>query len=244
MLIMILFSYLWIEKYGFETTLYNLFWGCVFLAIIIALAGLFYPSLVFIGQRMRGDRIANTGAVAGMGFILLLSFAPKINRFIFVGLLILFLYLLILSMTRSAYAVVLFFLIAAFLRRTNILALKLFIYLLLFLFPILFILQIMPIVFKWIIREPESIVTLSSRIPLWEHLIDVMWKESPVFGLGFYSGSRIYGSQYIAGLGTAHNSFMEVLTGGGIISGFLFFLILSSALRASGVLMIRRVSAA
>jgi O-antigen ligase len=74
-------------------------------------------------------------------------------------------------------------------------------------------------------RAAESIWTLSDRLGLWTYLVDAMWTKSPLFGLGYFSASRLYGPEYNEGLGTAHSVFVEVLSGGGLVSFAVFVLV-------------------
>jgi O-antigen ligase len=84
-------------------------------------------------------------------------------------------------------------------------------------------------------RDPGSIANLDDRVGLWRHLANVTFAQSPWFGLGYYSASRIYGPEYNPGLGTAHSMFVEVLLGGGVPSlvllGALCAVLFASAAR-------------
>jgi O-antigen ligase len=67
-------------------------------------------------------------------------------------------------------------------------------------------------------RDPETVTNMGDRVGLWRHLTTVTLNQSPWFGLGYYSASRIHGPEYNPGLGTAHSMFIEVLSGGGVLS--------------------------
>jgi len=71
-------------------------------------------------------------------------------------------------------------------------------------------------------RNPETVSSLDDRIGLWRYLSNITLTQSPWWGLGYYSSSRIYGPQYNPGLGTAHSMFFEILLGGGVVSFALF----------------------
>jgi hypothetical protein len=76
---------------------------------------------------------------------------------------------------------------------------------------------------------------MSDRVPLWQHLTDVVMREAPVAGLGFYSASRVVATEYNPGLGNAHSAFFEIFVGGGLVSAALYLvlwgLLLWSAVR-------------
>ncbi len=124
MLVMVLFGFFWVEKFGAERTLRGLLGGYALLAVVIGAAAILQPSLVFAGQRMRGDYIANAGAVGAMGFILMVSFPAPLRRWQAVPLMGLFVALLIFSLTRASYVAVMVFLALAALRRPNVPALR------------------------------------------------------------------------------------------------------------------------
>src|SRR5436309_11961367 len=83
-------------------------------------------------------------------------------------------------------------------------------------------------------RNTETISTLGDRVRLWRYLTAVTLEQSPWFGLGYYSASRIHGPEYNPGLGTAHSMFFEVLSGGGVVS-FALFLALCATLSVYAV---------
>jgi hypothetical protein len=224
-LVMVLFGLFWVERYGVQRTLFALFWGYVLLGVSLAAVAVLSPQLVLAGSRVRGDLIANAGAVGAMGLIMLLTCAPALRRGLFALILVLFAALLVLSMTRSAYASVLLFLLVALLRRPQISAVRRFLFFMLILLLVFSLFRIMPLVVGWIIRDRASLATLSARIPWWKYLVGIMWQRSPLIGLGFYAAPRTYGLNYEISIGTAHNAFIEVLAGGGIPSGALFLLI-------------------
>jgi len=232
-LVMVLFGLFWVERYGVQRTLHALFWGYVLLGVSLAAAAVFSPQLVLAGRRVRGDLIANTGAVAATGLIMLLTCAPALRRELSALILVLFSVLLVFSMTRSAYAAMLLFLLVALLRRPQISAVRRFLFFVLILLLVFSLFRIMPLVAGWIIRDQASLATLSARIPWWKYLILIMWQRSPYIGLGFYAAPRTFGLNYDISIGTAHNAFIEVLVGGGMPSGALFLLIVIGTLARS-----------
>jgi hypothetical protein len=240
MLVMILFALMWVEKNGIGRTLNALFWGYAVLALVTGAAAILMPALVFAGERVRGDYIANTGVVGAMGFVLLLSYPPPLKRWLTIPLLGLFVTLLIFSMTRSSYIAVMIFLALAAIRRPKVSSLRSMYLVLGMLVLMLLLLRLMPAVLAWIIRDPGSLATFSERIPLWKYLIPIMWQKSPYLGLGFYAASRVYALQQNAAIGTAHNAFVELLVGGGIISFLVFLAVLAGVLVRSFALFLRR----
>jgi O-antigen ligase len=132
--------------------------------------------------------------------------------------------LLVLSQTRTAFVTLLLFLMLAMVRQPRIPSLRYFRF---FLGVLLFgalVVGSMPAVTDWVVREPESISDLSDRIPLWRHLLSQVFSASPWLGFGLY-GYRSTALEYNRNLGTAHNAFVEILCGGGIL-GFTVFLLL------------------
>jgi len=222
---MILFGYFWVERYGIQRTLQALFWGYAILGVVLVAAAVLSPDLVLAGKRMRGDLIADTGAVGAAGLIALLSCSPSLRRWVFALALLLFSGLLVFSMTRSAYASVLLFLLLSLMRRPRISAVRGFLVFIGVLVLVLIVSQVLPLVVNWIIRDPTSLATLSARVPWWKFLVPIMLRQSPWIGLGFYAAPRVYGLTYSISIGTAHNALIEVLVGGGVPSGLLFLLI-------------------
>jgi len=240
MLVMILFAIIWVEKLGIASTLNALFWGYAILALVTGAAAIFLPELVFAGERVRGDYIANTGAVGAMGFVLLLSYPPSLKRWLAIPLLGLFVTLLIFSMTRSSYIAVMIFLALAAIRRPRVPLLRSVYLALGMLVVVILLFRLMSAVLAWIVRDPNSLATFSERIPLWRYLIPIMRQKSPYLGLGFYSASRVYALQHNVAIGTAHNAFVELLVGGGIVSFLVFLAVLVGVLIRSFVLFLRR----
>jgi len=223
-LIMVLFGFFWVNRFGSELTIKHLSVGYAVLGLAIGASALFTPQLVFAGNRLRGDLIANAGGVAVMGLIAFLSYPTLKNRAVYIFLLLLFSAILVLSLTRSAYIAALFFLLLAIIRRPVNTPLRRSIYLVLSLIPVALIFQWFPIIVSWIIRDPASLATMSDRIPLWQVALEETFNSSPWLGLGFYA-NRVVLMSYNPGLGTAHSAFVEVLSGGGLVA-FLPFIIM------------------
>jgi len=228
-IIMILFCFLWIKSFGVESSIKHLFIGYLILNISIGIATIIAPDLVFIGgNRLRGDLVANTGAVAAMGLVLLLGYPIMRKRIMYFLLLVIFVTLLLMSRTRSAYAAVFLFAFLAAVRSLKENPIRCLSRLFLLSIPIIIAFKWVPTVLEWLIRERGSIASLSLRIPLWRHVLSITFTHSPWVGLGFYATRPIMMS-YNPDLGTAHSAFIEVLSGGGILS-FLVFIIICTML--------------
>ena len=92
----------------------------------------------------------------------------------------------------------------------------------------IFLVDAVPSTTNYLVRERESIETMSDRIPLWQHLTSVVMREAPITGLGYYAASRVVATKYNPGLGTAHSVFFEVLLGGGILGAALYLMLCAS----------------
>ena len=215
-------GWLFARLYGPDVFLKYLFWGYLVLGVLVMLAWVFMPELVVRRGRLRGDLIAPTGAIAALGLVLCLSGAIRMKKWLFWFASAVFSILLIASQTRTALAafcaaaaVALLFRYPAPIRKVfplGVVALLL-----------AGILDLLSVGGQFAVREEQSLATMSDRLPLWEHLLGTMMVESPVIGLGYFSASRILGPEYNPGLGNAHSAFVEVMVGGGLVGGMLFF---------------------
>lgn len=228
-LISMLFTEIFVERFGIRPSLKLLLWGNALLCIAIACCAYWIPDLVWTSSefnpdpsRLFGDRIAQTGIVSVLAMILLLTSTRKIWKALPLSLLVLFLSLLVLSLLRTAYITAFVFFGLVLLRRPEIRPLRRLAYLLCALLLLMFAYGQVPSLSRY--RDPDTISTLGDRIGLWHHLTAVTLNQAPWFGLGYYSASRIHGPEYNPGLGTAHSMFFEVLSGGGV---FAFALLLA-----------------
>ena len=227
MAVCFLFTQVFVERFGRESCLKNIFWGTSLLCGAIAVCAFLAPDLVWIGSdfnpdpsRLRGDLIAPTGSLAAFAIILLLTGVRKIWRVLPLALLGLFFGLLIFSLMRTAYLVVLGFFVLVLIKRPNAKSLNQLTYLAGALALTLCAYHWVPNLSEY--RNPETISNLGDRMGLWRYLSDVTLTQSPWLGLGYYSASRVYGPEYNPGLGTAHSMFFEILLGGGVLSFVLF----------------------
>jgi O-antigen ligase len=226
-LVMVLFTFIWLSQFGPDSTIHHIFYSIVMLCILIIIFALFLPKLVFSGQRLMGGVVTSTGYVASMGLILLLSYPIILSRSVFTLLLCIFIILLIISLTRSAYAATFLFLILTIIRYPKVNALRRLLLIALLSVIIMFAFHFTSQVEKWIIREPQSIESLSGRIPLWQYTISETLKWSPWLGLGLYANRPIV-LRVNPHLGTSHSALVEVVSGTGIVGLVAFSLLFLS----------------
>lgn len=223
MLVSLLFTHLFVSRFGVRASLKTMLWGNTLLCIAIAACAFVAPEMVWMPSdfsweavRLRGDLVAPTGAVSVLAIILTLTIVRRVWRVFPLLLLALSCGLLALSLTRTAYAVLVVFSLLALIRPSTPQPSRRFVYLTCTVTLALCAYRLLPNLSEY--RNPEAVSNLSDRIGLWRHLTDVTLRQSPWFGLGYYSASRIHGLEYNAGLGTAHSFFFEVLSGGGLPS--------------------------
>ena len=241
--ISVLFGALWLNRFGERSLLIHLLGSCLALSSAIVLAALVMPDLVYTGGRLRGDFVANTGAVAAIGVVLSSSLRSPRSRFLRLGLLVGWGALLLMAMTRAAYAAVLAFVGLAAIRRPQAVWFRALVTSIVVVVPSVLALELGSTIIPWIMRDSESVSTLSDRIPLWQHTLGVTLEESPLIGLGFYANRGVT-TEYNPGLGTSHSAFVEVLSGGGLVAGSVFFLlILTLGGRAGRILLSRETTA-
>ena len=231
----VMLGFVWIFTHRFGTTasLRHLFVGVSVLAVATAAAAYLAPGVLTNdmfssdSRRLQSDLIADTGSVAVIGLVLCLSSMPPLRGPLFWGALSLFGGLLAASRTRSAYAGFLVFLALGFVCGRRLPVRKLVLPLAAIAFSV-FLMDTVASTVDYLVRERDSIESMSDRIPLWEHLTGVVMDEAPMTGLGYYAASRVLAPEYNAGLGNAHSAFFEVLVGGGIVAAALYLLLCAS----------------
>ncbi len=219
MFISLMFTMIFVERYGIEACLKKLFQGSALLCVAILAALLANPDLVVITTetgafRLRGDYIAGSDGVALLCLVLMLAGVQRISKITYGFLLILCCGLLVASLTRSAYVVLFIIFLLVLLKRPHSKPFRLFACFSGLAIVLAVALDIASGFGQY--RDPESISTLSDRVGLWTYLSTVTIQRSPLLGLGYYAASRIYGPQYNADLGTAHSMFFETFAGGGV----------------------------
>jgi O-antigen ligase len=236
--VMLGFTWVFTHRFGVSACLRHLFIGASVLGVAIVVALVLSPQLVagagiedtgfVIGQtRVVGNNLADLGEVGLLGLVLCLSSVPRLRGPIFWGALSLFGGLLLISRTRSAYVALLAFLVIGFMQGRGLRVRQLIVPLGAIGFGT-FVMDAMTSTTEFLVRDTESIRTLSDRIPLWQHLTSTVMREAPLTGLGYYAASRVYATEYNPGLGTAHSVFFEVLLGGGILGAALYLVLCGS----------------
>jgi len=227
MAVALLFTQIFVDQFGYTSCLKRIFWGTALLCGAIAVCAFVAPDLVWIGSdfnpdpsRLKGDLIAPTGAVSAIAIILLLTGVRKIWRVLPLVLLSLFLGLLVFSLMRTAYLVILGFFVLVLVKHPDAKSLRQLAY-------VAGAIGLSVYAYRWLpslsqFRQPEDIANLGDRLGLWRYLSNITLTQSPWLGLGYYSASRVYGPQYNSGLGNAHSMFFEILVGGGVLSFALF----------------------
>src|SRR5260370_36770329 len=217
-----LFAQMFKEGFGIATSLTAWSWRNALLWLAIAICAYLVPDLVWTPSefnpdpsRLFGDRIAQTGIVSVLAIILLLTGVRKTWKALPLSLLVLFLSLLVLSLLRTAYIAAFVFFLLILLRRPEIKPLRRFAYFLFAFLLLLYACVVIPTLSQY--RDPYSVSTLGSRIGLWRHLTAVTLEQSPWFGLGYYSASRIHGPEYKPCLGSAPPRVFLVVSGGGVV---------------------------
>src|SRR5947207_655261 len=228
--VLVLFGLFWVNTWGVGSTLGHLLFGHSAICVTIAACALVAPDLVFVGSRLRGDLIANTGATAAMGLVLLLTCGASLVSVKRVTLSMLLVSLLALSLTRAAYAAALMVVLLAVLRWPNATALRRSLYLLFGAVIAIVLTGWLPDMIALMIRDSGSVESLSDRIPLWQHVLTRSLTESPWIGVGFYANREIL-SEYNPGLGTSHSAFVEILSGGGVVAFLPFMMMLAGLFR-------------
>jgi O-antigen ligase len=221
-LVSLLFTWIFVYRYGIAKCIDYVFLGSVILCIAIAISVFVAPDLVIFldkGEdimRLHGDAIAPLPTVVTYSMILLFIKSRQISRLIFWPLLTFLFTMLAFSLTRQAWFLVLAFLLLYFARRSKGAFVPKLGFSFLVIFPFVFFFYILPALQEY--RATDSIWSLTGRIDLWFYLVQVTLTRSAWTGLGYYSASRILGIDFNPGLGTAHSIFVEVLLGGGLLS--------------------------
>ena len=236
----VMLSFIWVftHRFGTSACLRHLFIGVSLLAVAIVAALVLSPELVagdraidtgiVIGQtRVVGNNLTDVGSVAVIGLVFCLSSVPPLRAPVFWGALSLFGGLLVASRTRSAYVALLAFLVIGFTQGRGLRVRQLIVPLVVFAFGV-FVMDAMTSTTGFLVRDSESIRTMSDRIPLWQYLTSIVMREAPLTGLGYYAASRVYAPQYNPGLGNAHSVFFEVLVGGGILGAAVYLVLCGS----------------
>lgn len=221
-LVSLLFTWIFVYRYGIAKCIDYVFLGSVILCIAIAISVFVAPDLVIFldkGEgimRLHGDPIAPLPTVVTYSMILLFIKSRQIPKLTFWPLLTFLCTMLAFSLTRHAWFLVLAFLLLYFARRSKGAFVRKLGFLFLTIFPFVFFFYILPELQEY--RPTYTIWSLTGRTDLWFYLAQVALTESAWIGLGYYSASRSLGIPFSPGMGTAHSIFVEVLLGGGLLS--------------------------
>ena len=235
--IMWAFAWVFVDRYGPETYVRHLFVGLCLLTLTLILAVILTPGVVMDAvvtnqgtqQRFRGERIAGTGPVAVLALVCCLSSVPKLRQLAFWTWVAIFAVLLATSRMRTAYAALLAYLPIGYAFGKGLRVRRLVPLLLLSCFGLIAF-DAFSSATDYVVRETNSIETMSDRLPLWTFLTTTVMHEEPLIGLGYYAASRILGPQYNPGLGNAHSVFFEILVGGGLIGAAMYVVLCASLL--------------
>lgn len=225
MFISLMFTMVFVERYGVDACLKKLFQASAVLSVAVPAALLVNPDLVVIttetgALRLRGDYLAGTEGVALLCLVLLLAGVQKISKITYGLLLGLCCVLLVASLSRSAYVVLFLIFLLVLLKRPRSKPFRRFAYVSGFAIILALTLDLASSFSQY--RNPQSIWNLSDRLGLWTFLATATLQKSPFLGLGYYAASRVYGLEYNPGLGTAHSMFLETFVGGGLIAITIF----------------------
>ena len=231
--VMLGFVWVFTLRFGTAACLRHLFLGASVLAVATLAAFYFAPELVtdpeflFGETRLTGNYITDTGSLAAIGLVLTLSSTPRLRGPVFLGALSVFGVLLFTSRTRSAYVALFAFLAIGFIHGKRLQVRKLFVPLAALAFGV-FLLDAVSSTTDYLVRDRESVETMSDRLPLWQSLTTAVMREAPITGLGYYAASRILATEHNPNLGNAHSVFFEVLVGGGILGAALYVVLCAS----------------
>lgn len=221
MFISLMFTMVFVERYGVEACLKKLFHASAVLCAALPLALFIKPDMVVTTTetgltRLQGDFLAGNEGVSLICLVLLLGGIQKISKTTYGLLLGLCCVLLVASLARSAYVVLFMIFLLVLLKRPRSKPFRRFASLFAFTIVLALVLGLASHFSQY--RNSEGMSTLSDRVGLWKFLSTVTLQKSPFLGLGYYAASRVYGPQYNPDLGTAHSMFIETFAGGGLVA--------------------------
>jgi hypothetical protein len=219
--ISMMFTMIFVQRYGVENCIRKLFQASAVLCAAIPATLIVKPDLVVVttetgALRLRGDYIGDSGGVALLCLLLLLSGVPKVSKITYGFLLILSCGLLVASLSRTAYVVLCLIALLVVFKRPDSKPFRRFAFVSGLALAVALGSSFISVFDRY--RNPESIGTLSDRVGLWIFLTNVTLQKSPALGLGYYAASRVYAPQYNPDLGTAHSMFVETFLGGGLVA--------------------------
>jgi O-antigen ligase len=238
--VMLGFSWVFVHRFGTATSVRHLFVGVCLLALALLVTALLDPDVVIAAEqrRFRGEQIVptGTGTLAAMGLVFCLSNVPRLRSAVFWGALVVFGGLLVWSRMRTAYVALVAYLVIGLLFGRGLRVRPLVGVFVAVSVGLLLIEAFAPAA-TYVVRDTQTIESLSDRIPLWSFLTEKVMRDEPVIGLGYFAASRVLGPQYNEDLGTAHSVFFEVLVGGGLVGAVSYLLFCASLLWYAGRLL-------
>lgn len=230
--ILVMFARVWIAKYSVASAMRLMQVGYGLLGLVIAGVAFYAPDLVFGGRRLGGGLITNAAYVSTLGLVLALSIRKERNLVRDLVFVPVYVWMLFVSQTRAAYLALCLVLALAIVKLPKPRLLAWVAYAVILLAVLGGMTGWTGMAWARLLRETESLRTLSDRLPLWSYLIDETLKRSPWTGSGFYA-NRSVALEFNPGLGTSHSAFVEVVTGGGILSAVTFALVLAQLMTLS-----------
>lgn len=253
-LIAVMFGFFWVRRFGIDSTLRHLLAGFIAMGIAIGVCAVATPGLVWVDEggtalqaakfgegfvdfaegaaRLRGDYIGPTGTTAVIGLVLLLGYPTLLLRYptlkrrvAYLFAVALLLTLFILARERAAYVAFALFVLLAYVSFPASRPLRLFLYSLPIGASIVIVAGWVAPLSGWLIREQDTVSTLSDRIPLWQFTASYVVENVFWFGYGL-SANRTITLAYNEGLGTSHSAYLEIFSGGGMISFAVFMVLL------------------
>lgn len=221
MLVCLLFTMVFVERYGLECCLRKLFQASALLCMAVAVAAFVFPDLVYVttetgAMRLRGDYLSGNETTSLYCLVMLLAGVQKLSKVTYGLLLCLSCVLLAASLSRTAYIALLVIFLLVIFRRPNSEPFRRFAYIFGFAIVTVFVMGLVSTLGEY--RNPEGVWTLSDRVNLWAYLSKVTLQKSPWLGLGYFAGGRLYGLQYDENLGGPHSLFFETFVGGGLLA--------------------------
>jgi O-antigen ligase len=216
----LVFSWIFVRRYGISKCMDYAFIGSVIMCVALAFSAIFVPDLVYYqdtdGLRLHGDPVAPLPTVATYAIFLLIMKRSEIQKVVFWPLLTFLSTMLVVSLTRHAWFLVIASLLLYLSRKSKATLVSTIGVGLLAVLPFVFFMYFLPALEEY--RSTDSIANLTGRTDLWVYLVGLTLARSPWIGLGYYSASRVLGLDFNPNLGTAHSTFVEVLLGGGLLS--------------------------
>jgi O-antigen ligase len=237
--VMIAFSWVFLHRFGITTYLRHLF-ACIVLLLVTIAASIFVaPELVMAGAnsfRVRGDTIGPTGALAAMALVFCLSNVPRLKAGLFWLAVVFFGIMLAAAQTRTAFIAFMLYLAIGFVYGKNLRVRRL-VPLLASIAVLLVFLDVASQATGFMVRETQSVESMSDRLPLWGYLTRAVMDRAPLTGLGYYAASRVVATEYNRNLGTAHSVIFEVLVGGGFVATAVYLLLCAALVWGSRELL-------